>query len=92
MPTPTSDTLEKIRRKNAIVGVVGLGYVGLPLCRVFCDCGMRVLGISCVTNAAAGILDKPLDSKEVLETAGRVKGQFIAVLEAVILRIAEAIA
>src|ERR1700722_10417211 len=30
---------------------------------------IRVLGISCVTNAAAGILDQPLDHKEVLETA-----------------------
>ena len=37
--------------------------------------GMRVLGISCVTNAAAGILDQPLDHHEVLQTAERVKGQ-----------------
>jgi purine-nucleoside phosphorylase len=54
--------------------------------------GLRVLGISCVTNAAAGILDKALDHREVLETAERVKGQFIALLKAVIPRIAEAIA
>jgi purine-nucleoside phosphorylase len=51
-------------------------------------CGMRVLGISCVTNAAAGILDKPLDHKEVLETGERVRGQFIALLKAIIPRIA----
>jgi purine-nucleoside phosphorylase len=51
--------------------------------------GMQVLGISCVTNPAAGILDKPLDHKEVLETGERVKGQFIALLRAVIPRIAE---
>ena len=53
---------------------------------------MRVLGISCVTNAAAGILDQPLNHREVLETAERVKGQFINLLKAVIPRIAEAIA
>jgi len=53
---------------------------------------MRVLGISCVTNAAAGILDQPLNHIEVLETAERVKGQFISLLKAVIPRIAEAIA
>jgi purine-nucleoside phosphorylase len=53
--------------------------------------GMRVLGISCVTNAAAGVLDQPLDHKEVLETAERVKGQFIAVLRAVIRDIASAL-
>jgi purine-nucleoside phosphorylase len=52
---------------------------------------IRVLGISCVTNAAAGILDRPLDHREVLETADRVKGQFIALLRGVIPRIAEAL-
>lgn len=46
--------------------------------------GIRVLGISCVTNAAAGVLDQPLDHKQVLETAQRVKGQFIALLRGVI--------
>jgi purine-nucleoside phosphorylase len=46
--------------------------------------GLRVLGISCVTNAAAGVLDQPLDHKDVLETAERVKGQFIGLLRAVI--------
>src|ERR1700686_4116162 len=50
--------------------------------------GMRVLGISCVTNAAAGILDQPLNHKEVLETAERVKGEFIALLRGVIPKIA----
>lgn len=50
--------------------------------------GIRVLGISCVTNMAAGILDRPLDHSEVLETGERVKGQFIALLRAVIPRIA----
>ena len=54
--------------------------------------GLRVLGISCVTNAAAGILDQPLNHIEVLETAERVKGQFIGLLKAVIPRIAESIA
>ena len=46
--------------------------------------GLRVLAISCVTNAAAGVLDQPLDHKEVLETAERVNGQFIALLRGVI--------
>jgi purine-nucleoside phosphorylase len=50
--------------------------------------GIRVLGISCVTNMAAGILDQPLSHKEVMETAERVKGQFAALLRAVIPAIA----
>jgi purine-nucleoside phosphorylase len=54
--------------------------------------GIRVLGISCVTNMAAGTTDAPLDHLEVLATTTRVKTQFIALLRAVIPRIAEAIA
>jgi purine-nucleoside phosphorylase len=49
--------------------------------------GLQVLGISCVTNMAAGILDQPLDHKEVLATGERVKSQFIALIRAVIPRI-----
>lgn len=54
--------------------------------------GIRVLGISCVTNMAAGTTDALLNQEEVLETAARIKGQFIALLRAVIPRISEAIA
>ena len=50
--------------------------------------GMNVLAISCVTNMAAGILDQPLSHAEVMETGERVKGQFIALLRAVIPSIA----
>ncbi len=53
--------------------------------------GIRVLGISCVTNMAAGILDQPLTHAEVMETGERVKGQFIAVLRAVIPRLSETV-
>ena len=54
--------------------------------------GIRVLGISCVTNMAAGTTDEPLNHVEVLDTTKRVRKQFIALLTAVIPRIAEAIA
>jgi purine-nucleoside phosphorylase len=50
--------------------------------------GIRVLAISCVTNMAAGILDQPLNHQEVLETGERVKGSFMALLQAVLPRIA----
>ena len=50
--------------------------------------GIRVLGISCVTNMAAGITGKGLTAEEVFETGARVKNQFIALLKAVIPRIA----
>jgi len=45
---------------------------------------MEVLGISCITNMAAGVLDRPLVHDEVMETARRVRGQFVALLEGVI--------
>jgi len=53
--------------------------------------GIRVLGISCVTNMAAGITGKSLTAEEVFETGARVKHQFIGLLKAVLPRIAEAI-
>ena len=46
--------------------------------------GMKVLAISCVTNMAAGILDQVINHEEVLETGERVKGDFIALVRAVL--------
>jgi purine-nucleoside phosphorylase len=46
--------------------------------------GLKVLAISCVTNMAAGILDQVLNHQEVLETGERVKGDFVALLRAVL--------
>ncbi len=39
-------------------------------------CGMKILGISLVTNMAAGVLDKPLTCEEVLDEAAKAKGYF----------------
>ncbi len=50
---------------------------------------MRVLGISCVTNMAAGVTGEALTAEEVFETGARVKNDFIALLKAVIPRIAQ---
>jgi purine-nucleoside phosphorylase len=49
--------------------------------------GMEVLGISCITNMAAGVLPQPIDHLEVMETASRVRGQFVTLLEGVIGRL-----
>ena len=49
---------------------------------------IKVLAISCVTNMAAGILDKPLSHQEVMETGERVRESFEALLRAVLPRIA----
>jgi purine-nucleoside phosphorylase len=46
--------------------------------------GIEVLGISCVTNMAAGVLDLPLNHQEVLETGERVKHDFSRLLATVV--------
>jgi purine-nucleoside phosphorylase len=51
---------------------------------------IHVLGISCATNMAAGILDQPLTHEEVMETTNRVGAQFVALLRAAIRSIASA--
>lgn len=51
--------------------------------------GMKICGVSCITNLAAGMSDAPLDHKEVQETADRISKQFKALVEESIYRIAK---
>ena len=52
--------------------------------------GIEVLGLSVVTNMAAGVLDQPIDHHEVMETGQRIAQQFTSLLTALIPRLAEA--
>jgi purine-nucleoside phosphorylase len=49
--------------------------------------GVEVLGISCITNPAAGVLPAPLHHDEVMEVARRVSGQFMSLLEGIVGRL-----
>jgi purine-nucleoside phosphorylase len=84
---PSYETPAEIRYLRTIgADLVGMSTVAEVIAAR--QMGMKVLAISCVTNMAAGILDKPLSHEEVLETGERVRGQFEALLKALLPRIA----
>ena len=49
--------------------------------------GLEVLGLSVISNMAAGMLSQPITEEEVLDTATRVRAEFIALLEGIISRL-----
>ena len=84
---PSYETPAEIRMLVALgVDAVGMSTVPEAVCAR--HMGLRVAGISCVTNLAAGISKKPLSHQEVTETAERVKSDFIRLLQLVIPRLA----
>jgi purine-nucleoside phosphorylase len=84
---PSYETPAEIRYLRAI-GADLAGMSTAPEVVAASHMGIRVLGISCVTNMAAGILDQPINHAEVMQTGERVKTQFIALLRAILPRIA----
>lgn len=77
---PSYETPAEVRMVRNL-GADAVGMSTVPEGIVCSQMGMKVLGISCITNCAAGILDQPLNHAEVVETANRVKAEFVKVVD-----------
>ena len=83
MSGPNYETPAEIRYLRTI-GADMVGMSTVPEVIVANHGGMQVLGISCVTNMAAGILAQKLNHSEVMETAGRIEKQFVQFVQALV--------
>lgn len=83
---PTYETPAEIRMAR-VLGADAVGMSTVPETIVARHSGINVLGISCITNMAAGMLDQPLSHIEVMETGIRVRDVFRSLVDAVISRL-----
>jgi purine-nucleoside phosphorylase len=80
---PNYETPAEIRMLR-VLGADAVGMSTVPEVIVARHAGMEVVGISCISNMAAGILDQPLSHEEVMETTERVKSQFVSLVLALL--------
>jgi purine-nucleoside phosphorylase len=83
---PSYETPAEIRAFRTL-GADAVGMSTVPEAIVARHMGIEVLGLSCISNMAAGMLPQPLTEEEVIETTSRVRGQFIALLEGILDRL-----
>lgn len=80
---PAYETPAEVRMLR-VLGADAVGMSTVPEVIVAAHCGLKVLGISCITNMASGILGQPLSHTEVMETAEVAKEQFLKLVKGVI--------
>ena len=80
---PTYETPAEVKMAR-ILGADAVGMSTAPEVIVASHSGIEVIGISCITNMAAGILDQPLDHEEVIETTQKVKAEFLSLVKSVV--------
>lgn len=79
MPGPQYESPAEVRAIR-ILGADAVGMSTVPEVIVACHCGMEVLGVTLLTNMAAGILDQPLTEEEVLVAAEAGKERFSSLI------------
>ncbi|NDI34276.1 purine-nucleoside phosphorylase [Chengkuizengella sediminis] len=80
---PSYETPAEIRMLR-ILGADAVGMSTVPEVIAARHAGIEVLGISCISNMAAGILDQPLSHDEVMETTEKVKEQFLGLVKGIL--------
>jgi purine-nucleoside phosphorylase len=83
VPGPSYETPAEIRYLR-MIGVDAVGMSTVPEAIVARHMGLEVLGLSCISNMAAGVLPRPLDHAEVIETTRRMRGAFSSLLEGIV--------
>lgn len=83
-PGPVYETPAEVRMVR-VMGGDAVGMSTVPEVIVATHAGIEVLGISCISNMAAGILDQPLSHDEVIETTEKVKSSFLSLVKEIVL-------
>jgi purine-nucleoside phosphorylase len=83
---PSYETPAEVRLLR-ILGADAVGMSTVPEAIVARQMGLKVLGISCITNLAAGVVDEPIDHQEVMEIGKKVYTTFRELLIRIIPRL-----